>query len=48
MEGYKMERIFTVHFTNGQIMENVEQSTIILHLMNSTGISYITTQKTGA
>lgn len=39
---------YTVYFTNGMIAENVTLETIALHLLNSTGIAYIKTEKVEA
>lgn len=39
---------YTVYFTNGITIENVTLETIALHLLNSTGIASIKTEKVGA
>ena len=38
-----MDKTFDVYMVNGQIHYDVKESTIILHLLNQTGIAYIKT-----
>jgi hypothetical protein len=38
-----MNKTYDVYMTNGHIAYDVEESTIILHLLNQTGIAYIKT-----
>jgi hypothetical protein len=40
-----MDKTFDVYFVNGHIAYDVDQSTIVLHLLNQTGIAYIQTAK---
>lgn len=42
-----MNRTYDVYMINGRIAHNVEESTIILHLLNQTGILYIKSTKEG-
>ena len=42
-----MDNRFDVYFVNGHIAHDVDQSTIVLHLLNQTGIAYIKTAKQG-
>lgn len=42
-----METTFDVYFVNGHIAHNVDKSTIVLHLLNQTGIAYIKTTEEG-
>ena len=44
-KGQKMNKTYDVYFTNGNIGYDVEESTIILHLLNQTGIAYIKTHQ---
>ena len=40
-----MSNRFDVYFINGHIAHDVDQSTIVLHLLNQTAIAYIKTAK---
>ncbi len=42
-----MNKTYDVYMTNGHVAHNVEESTIILHLLNQTGIAYIKSTKEG-
>ncbi len=40
-----MNNTYDVYMTNGHIAYNVDESTIILHLLNQTGIAFIKSSK---